>query len=523
LAAILVRAMRDSSEKYTWGRVFSRVGRREENALECIKIGRRDPTEEILTRRGDESDDRRKSRRAAVLLVVIGALAPIACRLEADRRIAERILDRYRRTTGAKPLPASHVVRTRLTSLTPGGGTGVAEVAWEPNRFRERIFSAGVSTERGIQSGKAYFTDEDGVTRVASEPILRELLARSYFWRRAWLFADRERARLTLGPAGPDSVSVRLQPWGSNPILLSFSRRDGSLKGVRSPGFQLDYVSATSFREASRARPPVRGDVAWTGLPTARISDAEVGGERARFDSPAGPVPLERTPDGGISFPARLNGIPVRLALDARSDGPLTLNAEKAGRLSLHPSKDVYGRSIASGATLEVGGWTRPGIHVEVVAGTAAGTDGTVGGTLFREAVVELDGRSGSLGLHDPAKWVAPAGLNRMILDDDGNRPVSTLRRKAGEARFLVGSPVGSADLAVAPPSAARLQIPLPATATDVRWGALSLPPMNAVEERTGALPDWGDDGRIALGFLLRFHVFVDMPHRWIYLREKEP
>jgi hypothetical protein len=491
--------------------------------IEWIKIGRRDLTKEILTRSVDESDDRRRSRHAAVLLIVIGALAPIACRLEADRRIAERILDRYRRATAAKPLPASHVVRMRLTSLTPGGSTGVAEVAWEPNRFRERIFSAGVTTERGIQSGKAYFTDEDGVTRVASEPILRELLARSYFWRRAWLFADRERARLTLGPAGADSVSVRLGPWGSNPILLSFSRRDGSLKSVRSPGFDVDFSSPTSFQERSRARPPVGGDVAWTGLPTARISDAEVGGERARFESPAGPVPLERTPDGGISFPARLNGVPVRLALDARSDGPLALNAEKAGRLSLHPVKDVYGRSIAAGATLEVGGFTRPGIHVEVVAATAPGADGTVGGTLFREAVVELDGRSGSLGLHDPAKWVAPAGLNRMLADDDGNRPVGTLRKKAGEARFLVGSPVESADLAVARPSAARFQVPLPGPVTGVRWGALSLPPMNVVEERTGALPDWGDDGRIAVGFLLRFHVFIDMPHRWIYLGEKEP
>jgi hypothetical protein len=490
--------------------------------IEWIKIRRRDPIEQILTRRADEFDDRRRSRRATLLVLVIGALTPLACRLEADRRIAERILDRYRRTTGAKPLPASHVVRMRLTSLTPGGGTGVAEVAWEPNRFRERISSVGVTTERGIQAGKAYFTDEDGVTRVASEPILRELLARSYFWRRAWLFADRERARLTLGPAGPDSVSVRLEPWGSNPILLSFSR-DGRLTGVRSPGFELDFLAPTSFREVSDRRPPVRGDVAWTGLPTARISDAEVGGERGRFDSPAGPVPLARTPDGGISFPARLNGVPVRLALDARADGPLTLNPEKAGRLSLHPSKDVYGRSIAAGATLEVGGWTRPGIHVEVVASTTAGAEGTVGGTLFREAVVELDGTSGCLGLHDPAKWVAPAGLNRMIVDDDGNRPVTTLRRKAGEARFRVGSPIGSADLAVARAAAARLQIPPPGRVDGFRWGALHLPAMNVVEEPAGADPDWGDDGRIALGFLLRFHVFVDMPHRWIYLRSKEP
>ena len=47
-----------------------------------------------------------------------------------------------------------------------------AEVLWEPGRYRESIASAGLTTRRGIEWAKGYFTDEDGVTRVASEPIL---------------------------------------------------------------------------------------------------------------------------------------------------------------------------------------------------------------------------------------------------------------------------------------------------------------------------------------------------------------
>ena len=492
--------------------------------IEWIKIGRRDRILKILTRRADEFDHGRRFRRASLLVLVIllGVMASVACRFDADQRIAEKILDRYRRAAGAKPLPASHVVRMRLTSLSPVGGAGVAEVAWEPNRFRERLSSAGVTVERGIQSGKAYFTDEDGVTRVASEPILRELVARSYFWRRAWLFAERERARLSLGPATAASVSVSLQPFGSNPILLSFSRRDGSLTVVRSPGFELEFSAPGSFREVSGRRPAARADVVWAGLPTERIPDAAVGGERGRFEPSAPAVRIERTPDAGISFPARLNGVDLRLALDARADGPVRISSEKAKAMKLSTAPDVFGRSIAAGATLEVGGFSRPGLHVEVVA-VSKPVDGVVGGSLFRETVVEIDPRSGSLRLHDPAQWVFPAGLNRMLVDDDANRPVATLRRKAGEMRLLVGSPLGSADLSIARASAARLEIPLPGTLTGVRWGALALSPVTAVEERAGALPDWGEDGRIGLGFLLKFHVYVDMPHRWIYLRAPEP
>jgi hypothetical protein len=463
----------------------------------------------------------RRRRRLGEIAAVVLLVTPLACRLEGDRKVAGRILDRYRRATGAKPLPASQVIRMRLSSETPGGGTGVAEIAWEPNRFRERIASAGATTERGIQGGKAYFIDEDGVTRVGSEPVLRELLARSYFWRRAWLFADQSGARLSLGPADASSVSVRLQPFGSNPLLLSFSRRDGRLISVRSPRFDLDFAGERSFRDASGRRPPVRGEIAWAGLPTGSIEDATVGGGCGRFEPAAGLVDFERTPGGGIAFPARVNGAELRFALDADADGPPAISGERAASLSLRVSRDVYGRSIASGATLEVGGFTCRGIHIEV-GSAPEGADGVIGGTLFREAVVELDPKSGRLGLHDPARWVPPAGFNRILVDDDGNRPVTTLRRGREDARLRAGSATGTSDLRLAPASAARLDVKAPGVASELRWGALALPPLAVSSEAGEAAPDWGDDGRLGLAFLLRFHAYVDMTHRWIYVRPND-
>jgi hypothetical protein len=464
---------------------------------------------------------RRRRRRLGGISLLVLLLAPSACRIDADRKVAERILDRYRRATGAKPLPAAHVIRMRLSPETAGGGTGVAEVAWERNRFRERISSAGATTERGIQSGKSYYTDEDGVTRVGSEPVLRELSARSYFWRRAWLFADHGGARISLGPADATSVSVSFQAPGANPLLLVFSQRDGRLVSARSPRFVLDFTGDRAFREATGRRPPVRVEVVWSGLPTGTIEDAAVGGECGRFEPAAGLVEFDRAPGGGVSFPARVNHLPLRLALDASADGPPTISRDRAAALSLAPSVDVYGRSIASGATLEVGGFTCRGIHLEVSASAPEGADGVIGGTLFREAVVELDPKSGRLGLHDPARWVFPAGFHRMLVDDDGNRPVTTLRRGRENARVRVGSSTGTADVVLAPASAARLEVTLPGAVSGLRWGALALPALAAASEPRSD-PDWGDDGRLGWNLLLRFHTYVDMPHRWLYVREND-
>ena len=160
--------------------------------------------------RTDSPATRRFGTTAFVLLVLVGAAG---CRRESEARVAERILERYRSATGARPLARSHVIEINLTSdaaAAPAGG--VAEVAWRDGRYRERTASAGAVTERGIQGGKAYYVDEDGFTRVVSEPVLAELLSRSYFWRKAWLFADRERARAhtTIAVPGATAQSMGL-------------------------------------------------------------------------------------------------------------------------------------------------------------------------------------------------------------------------------------------------------------------------------------------------------------------------
>jgi hypothetical protein len=459
----------------------------------------------------------RSSRRACLLLCL---LALPACRLDSQARIAERIFDRYRRATASKPLPLSHVIRMKLRADRAGDpGEGVSEIAWEPNRYRERLSSAGVSTERGIQGGKAYAIDEDGFTRVVSEPVLRELLTRSYFWRRAWLFQDRERARLSLGPTDAAAVSVRLTPLGGNPLVLSFSRRDGRLTAVRSPRFDLDFEGDGSFRLTSGIRPPVRGKTAWSGLPSERIADAAVGGACGKFVGRA-EVPFERTAQGGLAFPAVLNGVPLRLALDATADGPLRVAPDAAKRLGISFKGDVYGRSVAAGATLAVGTFSCPGIHVEALAEPLQGVDGVVGATLYREAVVELDPGARRLALHDPARWVPPGGFIRIVVDDDGDRPVTTLRHGSQSARLTVGAATGSADLSLSPDAVERLEISAPGSVGAMRWGPLEMPDLSVERDPDPAAAGWGDDGRLGFAMLLRFHSHLDMPHRWIYVRQ---
>ena len=406
--------------------------------------------------------------------------------------------------------------------LSPADGkaepAGRAEVLWELGRYRESVASAGLTTLRGIEWGKGYFTDADGVTRVASEPILRELLTRSYFWRRAWLFADHEKTEVYLGPEDDRTVSVRLTPVGGNPLVLVFSRSDGALASVRSPRFGLDFISPSKFRDVSDPARPVLGEIAWTGLRTGPIPVPVVGGGQARFTEPPVPIPLERV-SGVIVVPGRLSGQPIRLAVDASADGPLRVSPGLAAKLPVRFARDVFGRSVAAGATLDVGAVSYPSLALEASEAIPAGADAVAGGCLFREAVVELDLRTGRLGLHDPEKWVVPEGFFRAVTDDDGNRPVAVLRVGREELRLAEGSDTGGADLLLAGESAARVRLAGATEATGVLWGVVTLPPLSVRIAPDGFSPDWGDDGRLGYSVLARFHVFIDMPHRWTYVR----
>ena len=128
-------------------------------------------------------EGREASRRFLVGLATVAALSAglVGCTKRAERDTARGMIEEYRRASAAKPLGSAQLVQLRL--LPPPGSppeaSGRGEIAWEQDKYRESLSSQGLFTVRGIQSGKAYFTDEDGVTRVVSDPVLRELTTRA--------------------------------------------------------------------------------------------------------------------------------------------------------------------------------------------------------------------------------------------------------------------------------------------------------------------------------------------------------
>jgi len=463
---------------------------------------------------------------AALLLAACAVTATATgCREGSPGAIAGRILARYQRETGSKPLTAGGMIRLRL--FRPSGeteGSGSAEILWEPFRYRESTSSAGWTSVRGIEQGKAYFTDPDGVTRVVSDPVLRELTTRSYFWRRAWLFRNREGARLRLGPATDDEVSISLQPSGGDPLRLTFSSRDGRLRSARSPRFDLEFSSPTRFEDRSDPNHVFAGEVAWTGLPTGTIRHAEVGGGRARFAQASSRVPFDRAA-GALVIPARIGGEPARLAVDAAADGFVRISPALGARLRLAWRPDVLGRRVAGGVALEAAAAAYPALFVEEAATGIAplptGVDAVAGACLFREAIVEIDPDARQLGLHDPERWVIPEGFVRVVIDDDGDRPVAILDRGSHSVRVAAGSDTGDAALELAAESARREGLEPNPQLSGMFWGSIKLAPLDLrVSDRaTAYAPDWGDDGRMGLPLLLRFHAYVNMPQRWVYLR----
>ena len=83
-------------------------------------------------------------------------------------------------------MPAAQVIRLRLRAISTGA-TGDEMIEWDEGNYRETVSSACWKTVRGIQAGREYFSDEDGVTRVTSDPLRFELRTRAYFWRRGYL------------------------------------------------------------------------------------------------------------------------------------------------------------------------------------------------------------------------------------------------------------------------------------------------------------------------------------------------
>ena len=430
--------------------------------------------------------------------------------------MARRVLEDHRRIARVRPLPASHVIRLMLSS-SAGSGTGSLRIEWDGPRYRETVTSAGVTTIRGIQGGRAYATDEDGVTRVVSEPVLSELLTRSYFFRRAWLFDDAERAKLALGPADPERVSVRLTPRGGDPLLLTFERRGLRLAAASSAGLDLSFVSPERWRDASRPGAPVEVDLRNESLPTGIFTDASVGGWSSQWPSASVDAPIASAEEGSAIVRGSIAGQAAAIAVDASVDGPVRVRPALAARLGLAFAGDVFGRRIAPGARLEIGGWSEPHVHVQISDAIPGGADASVGGALFRECVVEFDGSGRRIRFHDPEKWVRGEGYYRCVLDDDGNRPVAILQRRGVRTRAIAGVPAPR-PLALTPLAASRMGFPHGSGSADgLHWGPAPLPPLpfDEAPEEPGSFVE----GRLSTGFLLRFRALLDMPHRWAYLK----
>jgi hypothetical protein len=462
---------------------------------------------------------RSETRRALATAVGLLALLGAAGCESTPSSMGARILDRYRKVSGAKPLPAGGMIRIRLTRPAgQAGEPGREEVLWEPRRYRDTVSSAGLTTVRGIESERAYFVDGDGVTRVASEPVLRELMTRSYFWRRAWLFRDREKALLRLGPTEGDTVSVQLDVLGGNPLTLAFSAKDGRLLSVRAPRLHLEFRAPAQFRDLSDGRRPVEAEIAWTGLPTGRMPSPEVGGGRALFTQASTQLPYARAA-GALVVDARVSGAPIRLAIDGAADGPIEISPALAARLPLTFVTDVFGRPLSAGASLDVGAASWPSLFAQVSDAVPAGADAVAGACLFREAVIELEPVNRRLGIHDPSKWVVPENYVRIVTDDDDDRPVAILRRGSQELRLTAASGTGNAALELAAASARRAGLEGASEADGLKWGPLRLPALSLTIAPAGFASDWGEDGRLGFPIFERCHAFIDMPQRWIYVK----
>lgn len=464
--------------------------------------------------------ERGGSEAALLLLSAFAALAA-ACGERSDLQIARRILEDHRRRAHVKPLPGAQVIRLRLSSLDrKNGAEGTGRIEWQGSNYRETLSSAGWTIVRGVQAGKAYWTDEDGVTRVASEPVLSELLTRSYFWRRGYLFDDLEKAKITLGPAEGRTVSVQLTPQGGNPLLLIFSSK-GELAGARSPRFDLEFHAPARFADSSRPNGRFEAEIRSIALPSEEMPDAQIGGWTSRWTAARAESPLKRAGQA-LLVEGRIGGLPARIAVDAAADGPLRLRAGFARRLALSPETDVLGREVSRCGPLEIGKespLSYPKLLCEVSEDLPEGTEAMAGSVFFRETVVELDPADSTVRFHDPGRWTAPPGFFRGLLDDDGDRPVAILRRGSETTRLRAGTAAGPA-LVLAPDTARRLELAAPgAAAQGLRWGTASLPASPVLTASDAFDPAWGDEGGLGFDLLLNFHLFLDMSRRWAYLR----
>lgn len=154
-------------------------------------------------------------------------------------------------------------------------------------------------------------------------------------------------------------------------------------------------------------------------------------GGRRTFERPA---PAPGAPGGGpdadesTTFPASvvgnyfvlpvtIDGVRYRLLFDTGGGGGITLNRRAAGKLNLTPLAHSFIRGVngrESSETLRaesmtVGAWTYHAIRIETTSAVFTGFDGILGGNVFRDSRVTLDGKTSAVTLERGAAGGAPA------------------------------------------------------------------------------------------------------------------
>ena len=333
------------------------------------------------------------------------------------------------------------------------------------------------------------------MTRVGSEPMLAELVTRSYFWRRAYLFDDRERAKPSLGPADETTASVRLTPIGGNELVLVFDRRTGALAARALAALPSRVRGPTRYRDLSRL--PVdaarsRGPV----CPRAACPTRRRAAGTSSFTQPFAEAPFQ-TDAGGISDRgarlrrsrrvSRSTPTPTGRCESRRSSRRASVSPRPPGRVRTSHRRGRHARDRADldGRNSTSRCWRSAG----------AGIDAVAGGVLYRETVVEIDPASGNV-----RSTIRPDGSRRRDsaaapLDDDGTVPVAILSRSGRRVRLRLGTRSSSPLLVPASGGIGDGATPV----AGLVWGTLRFPPLPADPVPSRFDPAWGDDGALGI------------------------
>ena len=393
----------------------------------------------------------------AVAAVLASPAEPAAARARPGRSPLA-ILARYQKVTGSKPLTAGGMIRLRLAAA---GGTrgqrvrgnpvgaqslpGVGRLGGLDRRPRDRARERPTSPTRTASPGssRTRFCGADHPVVLLASGLALPRIGRA--------------PGSALGSANDEEVSIRLQPYGGNPLLLTFSRRDGRLALGPLPAVRPRLLVRHEVSRRIRSPPSVRRRDRLDRAPhrlDARMPT--VGGGRARFSEVSSRDPVR----SGVRARRRSRadrrraGAPGRRRRGGRAGrGSRPVACAAAASRS---RRDVFGRRVAEAPRSRSGASTYPSLFVEAARAISrrASTRRRAAASFGRPSWSSTRARASSASTTPSAGSFRTATL-RVVIDDDGDRPVAVLDRGSHEAARHRGKRHRSAaSLELAPPRA---------------------------------------------------------------------